>query len=199
MDGTVSHDLIVRRAMAILRVVESLRKRVGFQESIDIVMEEFVDNEVHPELRRLGEILAYARRQAMIQRQLDEDRENLHHGHLDHEQLESVGHHYEMLRHQACAYNHLLRGFLESCGQYVTREEIMGWLTSASLGKSVWAKSELTGAVSEIALHAALQGLPEIRHLRYASVEEDLQGYDFVGEWQGKLLTIDAKTGIAAP
>jgi hypothetical protein len=199
MSSPVSHDIFVRRAMAVLRVIGSLRQHVGLDEAINIVMEEFVDREEHPELRRLGEVLAYARRQAVIQGRLDDDREALHHGHLDHEELVSTGHHYEMLRHQACAYNHLLRGLIESCGQHFTRDELLGWLTSASLGRGKWAKAEVTGAVSEIALHAALQGLPEIRSLRYAEVEEDLAGYDFIGEWQGKLLTIDAKTGFYAP
>jgi hypothetical protein len=41
--------------------------------------------------------------------------------------------------------------------------------------------------------------LPEIQGLRYASVEEDLIGYDFVGVWQGSLLTVDAKTGFYQP
>jgi hypothetical protein len=57
----------------------------------------------------------------------------------------------------------------------------------------------MAGAVSEMALHAALQGLPELKELRYATIEEDLAGYDFVAEWQGKLLTVDAKTGLYYP
>jgi hypothetical protein len=88
---------------------------------------------------------------------------------------------------------------IESSRQYFSREELMGWLVEASLGRVQWAHSELTGALSEVALHAALQGLPELEGLRYATVEEDLAGFDFVAQWHGKLLTIDAKTGFYRP
>ncbi|GAC1370022.1 MAG: hypothetical protein NVSMB39_2450 [Candidatus Saccharimonadales bacterium] len=172
---------------------------MGLQAAIEAVTERFVNHEEHPELRRLGEVLALARRQAVIQGQLDDDREALHHGHLSHDELVSRGHHYEMLRHQACTYNHLLRGLIESWGHYFSHHELMDWLTAASLGRADWAQAEIRGSVSEIALHAALQGLPEIKGLRYASVEEDLIGYDFVGVWNGSLMTVDAKTGFYQP
>src|ERR1019366_1120931 len=137
--------------------------------------------------------------QALIQQLLDMDREALHHRSLSHDERVFTGHHYGMLRQPGRCCKSIVRGFIESCSQYFTRDELMEWLTRASLGREVWARGEVTGAVSEVALHAALQGLPEIRNLRYASVEEDLVGYDFVGMWQGKLLTIDAKTGRYLP
>jgi hypothetical protein len=195
----VNRESIKRRAEEILAVISHLRVTDGMKEAIHVVVERFVEEEAHPELKRVGEVLALARRQALIQQLLDLDREALHHGKLGHDELVSTGHHYEMLRHQACTYNHMLRGFIESCSQYVTRDELMDWLTRASLGREVWARGEVTGAVSEVALHAALQGLPEIRNLRYASVEEDLIGYDFVATCGGKLITIDAKTGRYLP
>jgi hypothetical protein len=188
-----------RRANDILLLIELERGRLGLHEAINLVVERFVEDENHPELKRLGEVMALARRQAVIQEQLDDDREALHHGGLNHEELTERGHHYEMLRHQACSYNHLLRGLIESCGQNFSRDDLMDWLSTASSGRSEWARGEITGAASEVALHAALQGLPELRGLRYGSVEEDLKGYDFVGEWQGALLTIDAKTGYYPP
>jgi hypothetical protein len=199
METEISAESLVARAQDILRLMADLRKEMGLGPAIEAVTERFVDNEPDPQLRRLGEVLAVARRQALIQSQLDEDREALHHGHLSHDQHVSVGHHYEMLRHQACTYNHLLRGLIESCGHYFTHRDLMDWLTSASLGRADWAHGEIAGSVSEIALHAALQGLPEIQGLHYGSVEEDLIGYDFVGVWQGSLLTVDAKTGFYAP
>jgi len=199
VNDALSYEDFAKRADEILGLIGRLRLGHSLGEAIDLAEERFVVGEANAELRRFGEVMVLARRQAVIQSQLDDDREALHHGHLDHEELTSVGHHYEMLRREACSYNHLLRGFIESCGQYFSRHELMGWLTSASAGRGVWAKGEVTGAVSEIALHAALQGLPELRGLRYASVGEDLIGYDFVGEWQGKLLTIDAKTGFYRP
>jgi len=195
----VNREMLKRRAEEILTVLTHVRGEHGMREAIGVVAERFVDDEEHPQLKRLGEVLALARRQALIQQLLDVDREALHHGHLDHEQLVSTGHHYEMLRHQACTYNHMLRGLIESCNQYFSRDELMSWLTAASLGRDVWARGEVTGAVSEIALHAALQGLPEVRMLRYGTVAEDLVGYDFVGQWQNELLTVDAKTGFYAP
>ena len=170
----VSRETIKRRAEEVLAVIAHIRAVEGMKEAIHVVVERFVDGESHPELKRVGEVLALARRQALVQQLLDVDREALHHGNLSHEELISTGHHYEMLRHQACSYNHMLRGFIESCSQYFSRDELMEWLTRASLGREVWARGEVTGAVSEVALHAALQGLPEIRNLRYASVEEDL-------------------------
>jgi len=35
--------------------------------------------------------------------------------------------------------------------------------------------------------------------LRYGTVEEDLAGYDFVSNWHGRMVTVDAKTGFYAP
>src|SRR4051812_38556844 len=113
METEMSSEVITRRAQDVLRLITDLRREMGLKAAIEAVEERFVENEPHPELRRLGEVLALARRQAVIQNQLDDDREALHHGHLDHEQLTSTGHHYEMLRHQACVYNHLLRGLIE--------------------------------------------------------------------------------------
>jgi hypothetical protein len=195
----VDGAMIKQRAHDVVRLITDLRQEMGLAAAIDAVTERFVDHEEHPELRRLGEVLALARRQAVIQHQLDDDREALHHGHLNHEERISRGHHYEMLRHQACTYNHLLRGLIESCGHYFSHHELMDWLTTASLGRADWAQAEIRGSVSEIALHAALQGMPELQGLRYASVEEDLIGYDFVGVWEGSLLTVDAKTGFYQP
>ena len=195
----VNSDLFARRAEAILGLISELRAEMGLNGAIREVLERYGDDELHPELKRFSQVVAMARRQALIQQQLDEDREQLHHGNLNHNELVSVGQHYEMLRREACEYNHLLRGLVEASGRYFTRDDLMGWLTSASQGRFEWAKGELTGAVSEMALHAALQGMPEIRNLRYATLEEDLAGYDFVGEWQGKMLTLDAKTGFYRP
>jgi hypothetical protein len=188
-----------QRAQDILRLVGDLRGELGLAEAINVVIDRYVDDETHPELRRLGEVLGLARRQALIQQRLDDDREGLHSGRLSHDELVSTGQHYETLRHEACLYNHVLRGLIESSGQHFSRDELMSWLTTASQGRAAWAKGEVTGAVSEIALHAALQGMPELRELRYATLEEDLAGYDFVAQWQGKLLTLDAKTGFYQP
>lgn len=163
------------------------------------VSESYIEHEVDPDLQRLGEVLVVARQQAMIQGQLNEDREQLHSGRLSHEEDLSIGHHYEMLRHAACEYNHLLRGFIEANRDHVSREELTDWLTAASLGSQKWAVGEITGALSEIALHAALMGMPEITGLRYGTLEEDLHGYDFVAQWQGQTLTVDAKTGYYQP
>src|SRR6185312_1326197 len=195
----VSSTMFAHRADEILALMAHLRGELGLAEAINVTIERFVDDEPHPEMRRFGEVIALARRQAVLQERLDDDRSDLHSGALNHEQRVSVGRNYETLRHEACRYNHLLRGMIESCGHYFSREQLMRWLTSASQGRSQWARGEVTGAVSELALHAALQGLPELRDLRYATMEEDLAGYDFVASWHGKLLTVDAKTGVYAP
>lgn len=195
----LSSQDFVWRADEVLRELNRLRDEHGLDEAIRLVIERYVDAEEHSELKRLAEVIAYARRQALIQQRLDDDRELLHHGRLRHEELVSVGHHYEMLRHQACEYNHLLRSLIEISGHFLTRPLLMDWLVTASQGRAQWAKSEVTGAVSEIALHAALQGLPELRGMRYASVSEDLAGYDFVAKWNGQMVTFDAKTGLYTP
>ena len=199
MTALLVRENFTRRADEILSLIGRLRQDRDLKEAIQAVAAQFIDQEPQAELRRLGEVLAVTRQQAVVQGRLDTDREALHHGNLSHEQRISTGHHYEMLRHAACTYNHLLRGLIESCSQYVSRDELLGWLSAASAGRTDWARGEITGAVSEIALHAALQGLPEIHELRYGSIDEDLIGYDFVGEWEGNLLTIDAKTGFYAP
>ncbi len=195
----LNHAVFEKRAADVLNMIDQTREQLGLAEALNVAFDRYVDGETHPELKRFAQVIALARRQAVIQDRLDEDREQLHHGHLDHDELVSKSHHYEMLRHEACSYNHLLRGLIESCGQYFSRDELMDWLVTTSQGRSHWAHSEITGAISEIALHAALQGIPELADLRYASLEEDLSGYDFVATWQGRLVTIDAKTGLYAP
>src|SRR6266699_5618821 len=102
------------RAKEILELINRMRGELGLTEAINMAAERFVDDETHPELHRFSFVVALGRRQALLQQGLDEDREQLHHGHLNHDQLTSVGHHYEMLRHEACQYNHLLRGLIES-------------------------------------------------------------------------------------
>jgi hypothetical protein len=81
----------------------------------------------------------------------------------------------------------------------LVREELVGWIASASQGARDWATGEVAGCVSEIALHAALAGLPELREVRYGTVEEDLHGCDFMAQWQGDILSVDAKTGFYRP
>ncbi len=195
----LNHGVFARRAGEILTTLEELRQERGWAEAVTAAIEEFVEREPQAELRRFGEALALARRMAVVQERLDDDRQRLHHGELNHEQRVSVGHHYEMLRQDACTYNHLLREVMETSGQYFLHRELEDWLVEASRGRHEWVWAEMSGAASEIALHAALQGLPELRGLRYATVEEDLAGYDLVAEWQGKLLTIDVKTGRYFP
>lgn len=195
----LTHEVFAQRAEQMVGVVQRLRGELGLNEAITEAMDRYVHRELQSELAHFAEVILLARRQALLQQRIDEDREALHHGHLSHDELVAKGHHYETLRYSACAYNHLLRGLIESCGQYFSRDELMDWLTAVSQGRRDWAKAEVTGAVSEVALHAALQGLPELRGMRYATLEEDLAGYDFVTQWQGKLLTIDAKTGRYPP
>jgi hypothetical protein len=200
--GTVQHlrhEDFVQRAEAIIRDLNRLREEWGLREAQNEVWDRYVGAEDDANLRRFSEVVADARRQVATQRQLDEDRERLHHGHLRHDELVSVGHHYEMLRHQACIYNHLLRSVVEHHRTEFGREELIGWLTSASQGAHDWAKGEVAGCVSEVALHAALVGLPDLREVRYGTVEEDLRGYDFLAQWQGDVLSIDAKTGFYRP
>lgn len=182
-------------ARGIIDHIDKRRSEIGLNEALTEATEEFVETQTNQELAHFAEVLVGARRQAKLQDWLDDDRERLHHGQLSHEENISVGHHYETLRHDACVYNHKLRSVIELSGHYFGREEMMDWLISVSQGRHEWARAELTGSVSEVALHAALQGMIELRDLRYATVEEDLAGYDFIAQYQGQLLTIDAKTG----
>jgi hypothetical protein len=188
-------DAFGRRAAAIMEFVDEHRAELGLNAALTAAAERYVEPETNQELKHFAEVLVSSRRQAMLQELLDDDREQLHHGRLDHEGLTSVGHHYETLRHEACVYNHKLRSVIELSGHHFSREDLMGWLVGVSQGRHEWARGEITGAVSEVALHAALQGMPELAGLRYGTVEEDLAGYDFLAEYQGKLLTVDAKTG----
>jgi hypothetical protein len=151
------------------------------------------------ELTRLTSILLNSRQQALLQDQLNRDRLQLHSGELTHDEKISVGTHYELLRREACEFNHALRLLMENNAEDFTREELTLWVGKASQGRYKWAEGEITGAVSEIAVHAALQGLPELQGVRYGTVDEDLVGYDFVCTWQGQILSVDAKTGHYPP
>lgn len=195
----LNEAVFANRAQAILDAIRERRAGSGLREAMLEIRDQYVYDETTEELARFGEIIVMARSQALLQEQLDADREDLHHGHLNHEQRVSTGHHYEMLRREACEYNHLLRDLIESCGQHFSREALLDWLSTCSQGHRQWANGEVAGAVSEIALHAALQGLGELRGLRYATIDEDLSGFDFVAKWQGRLVTFDAKTGFYSP
>lgn len=198
-DHITTHAELVSRAHEILADIEHQRPGYGNDGGFHELIERWVDAEPEPALRRLAEILTQARQQAGIQRQLNSERELLHHGHLNHDQLVETGHHYEMLRHAACEYNHLVRGFIEGNRDEVYRDDLTQWLSMASQGHLEWATGEITGAISEIALHAALMGMPELAGLRYGELEEDLHGNDFVTKWQGRVVTVDAKTGRYYP
>ena len=189
----------VRRAQEILSTITRLRGEWGLKEAITAAIEQYVDAEPHSELKRLGAVITVARRQALLQQQLDEDREQLHSGKLGHEELSELGYHYEMLRREACEYNHVLRDLIESSGRYFSRDDLTGWLVEASQGRHQWARGEITGVISEVALHQALRGLPELQGLRYSTLEEDLAGYDFLALWEGRLVSVDAKTGLYRP
>jgi hypothetical protein len=195
----LSRESFEHRSVEILTFVNELRREWGLQEALRTAAEYYVDDEPQPELARLGQVLVRARQQALLQQQLDEDREALHSGRLQHEERVSTGHHYEMLRREACAYNHELRGLIETDGHYFSRDQLTNWLVEASQGRQAWAQGEITGAVSEVAMHAALAGLPELRDLRYATLDEDLAGDDFMAEWHDQLVTVDAKTGLYRP
>ena len=162
-------------------------------------LEEVYANGSHTELvSSLATVLLHARSHAKLQPLLDADREALHSGLLDHFQRLETGHHYETLRHAACEYNHAVRSFIEAHREMVARDQLVAWLGEFG-GSNRWADAEVTGATSEIALHAALMGLPELANLRYATLDEDLHGFDFTAEWQGQQITIDAKTGRYTP
>ncbi len=193
------HRDLVRYAELILRTIEENRTHLGLNEAIGATREQLVDSENDPELRALGELLVRARALAVTQNQLDEDRRLLHAHHLQHDELVQVGHHYEMLRQEACDYNHHLRRFIEAHQGTISRRELSDWLVTASQGRHEWVEGEITGATSEVALHTALVGMPELTGVRFATVEEDLRGYDFIAQWQGQLITIDAKTGYYRP
>jgi hypothetical protein len=195
----LTHTDFTRRAEEIISHIHQLRAELGLSAALTHTWERYVEAETNPELRRFSEVIADARRQAMLQRRLDVDREQLHHGHLTHDQLRETSYHYVTLRREVCVYNHLVRGVIEHHWEHFHRDELTDWLTRASQGVRTWAVAEITGSISEIALHVAMAGLPELRNVRYATVEEDLKGYDFVAEWQGRLVTIDAKTGLYRP
>jgi hypothetical protein len=197
--GRVGYADFARRAQEVLSTTARLRGQWGLSEAVAAVMEQFVDSEAHAELRSLGLVLAMARRQALLQQQLDEDRDELHSGRLTHEELDALDHHYEMLRREACEYNHELRDLIEGSGHYFSRDELTGWMVEASQGRHQWARGEITGAISEVALHQALRGMPELQDLRYSTLAEDLAGFDFVAAWQGRMVSVDAKTGLYRP
>lgn len=188
-------DEFARLALAIVESIEQHRDEHGLNEAISQAKEDLVDALTNQELKHFGEVVVGARRQAKLQEWLDADRDKLHSGQLDHQERVSVGHQYEALRHEACEYNHHLRSVIELSGHHFDREDLTNWLVDVSQGRHEWAVAEIQGAVSEVALHAALQGVPELAGVRYGSVAEDLAGYDFIAELNGKLLTVDAKTG----
>lgn len=198
---SADHERFVARAADIITTVsDGLRDSKPLHEAIGIAIENYIG---HPDddekLQKFSHLIVNARKQAMIQDQLNEDRRLLHSGTLSTEDDISRGKHYDMLRREACEYNHELRKFIEGHSGDVTRDELTGWLSRASQGRNKWAEGEITGAVSEAAVHMALQGMPELRGLRHGTVDEDLRGLDFVGQWQGRLVTFDAKTGDYLP
>src|ERR1700683_3101228 len=155
----LSREGLTQRAAEILTFIEQLRQEWGLQEALRAAEEYYVDNEAHGSLQRLGRVLVRARRQALIQQQLDEDREQLHRGRLPHNELVSTGHHYEMLRREACEYNHELRTLIEVDGHHFSRYELTDWLVRASQGRHSWVQGEITGAGRQSAFAGAMAGV----------------------------------------
>jgi len=189
---------ITAQVSSLFQELASQTHLYGASEASDYIEEVYANGHRPEPILSLAPLLLQAARHAKLQSLLDDDRNNLHGGRLNHAQLLETGHHYETLRHAACEYNHAVRSFIESHREDVTRDQLVDWLTEASRNHR-WADGEVTGATSEIALHAALMGMPELSGLRYATLEEDLHGFDFTAEWQGQQITIDAKTGRYAP
>lgn len=189
---------IEREVDGLLQDLSQLTHLYGRSEAAASI-EDTYEKSTNPVLSQLARLLSHAERQALMQDQLNSDRNDLHSGLLTHIQRLEVGNHYETLRYTACEYNHAVRSFIEAHREYVSHAQLLDWLTQASQGQRRWADGEVTGATSEIALHAALMGMPELSGLRYATLEEDLHGFDFTAEWQGQQVTIDAKTGRYAP
>ncbi len=185
---------VVSDANALLVDLEALAHVHGMSEAAASIQDTYARGD-DPLMASLAPVLVRSRFQAHNQELLDSERDRLHSGRLTHEERISTGHHYETLRHAACEYNHLLRGFIESHREGITRDELTACLVEASHSHERWTDGEITGAVSEIALHAALMGMPGVSGTRYASLDEDLHGFDFTCEWRGETVTIDAKTG----
>ena len=161
--------------------------------------EKYVEGEADAGLRRVGELVADSRRQAITQRQLDDDREAMHSGRLNQDQFVELHHRFDTLRRDACVYNHMTRVFIDQFAEVVSERELLDWLVGASFGARQWALAVVRGAVSEIALRAALSNMPELSDVRHSTVEEDLVGIDFYATWRGQSLTIDAKSGLYRP
>jgi hypothetical protein len=195
----LSRSQLVDRAEEIVTATDRARTEHGQSEGLTLVWERFVDNEPDADLRRLGELVADARRQAMIQRQLDDDREKMHSGELSRDEFLDVHNHFDTLRRNACVYNHMIRVFIDEYAEVVSERELLDWLIGASFGARHWALAVVRGAVSEIALREALNNMPELSGVRHSTVEEDLIGIDFVAQWQNQPLTIDAKSGLYRP
>ncbi len=199
VQGIVTTPGITVQVTSLFEELASQSHLYGKSEAVNYLEEVYANGSRMEPMSRLALLLLHAGQHAKLQTLLDSDREALHGGRLDHEQRIETSNHYETLRHAACEYNHAVRSFIESHREDVTRDQLVDWLSQASLGNHRWADGEVTGATSEIALHAALMGMPELAGLRYATLEEDLHGFDFTAEWQGQEVTIDAKTGRYAP
>ena len=197
-EQTIAASSIAEQVGSLFEELASQSHLYGASEASHYIEEVYTQRNRTEPMLSLALLLIHAGRHAKLQALLDTDREALHSGRLNHNQLLETGHHYETLRHAACEYNHAVRSFIESHREDVTRDQLIDWLTEASHNHR-WADGEVTGATSEIALHAALMGMPELAGLRYATLEEDLHGFDFTAEWQGQQITIDAKTGRYAP
>lgn len=197
-DRTLIPSSITDQVSGLFEELASQTHLYGKSEAVDYLEEVYANGSRTEPMSSLAVLLLHAGQKAKLQDLLDIDRDDLHNGRLNHYQLLETGHHYETLRHAACEYNHSVRSFIESHREDVTRDQLINWLTKASHNHR-WADGEVTGATSEIALHAALMGMPELSGLRYATLEEDLHGFDFTAEWQGQQVTIDAKTGRYAP
>ena len=183
------------RAALMLAAIAKLREEHPLSEAINQSWERFVEAEPDTDLRQLSEVILDARRQNMIQQQLNDDRDQLHQGKLSHEEDVSVGLHYTMLRREACTYNHVLKAVISHWGPQMSREQLTAWLTTVSQGRREWAEGEITGAVSELVLREALSGIFELEDVRFTTVDEDLHGADIVATFKGHTVTFDAKTG----
>lgn len=161
----------------------------------ELAWQTYVTEEENRELARFAALILGAYGYHQYQGELDTIRS----GGYDHLQISEQKSYRDQYRYALCQYNHQIRDFILERGDLVSREELEQWMAGASQSEP-WAKSVITGAVSEVAVFRALQEDRALKNLRFGSVEEDLAGTDMRAETDfGRPILIDVKSGSHEP
>ncbi len=168
------------------------RQRVNPSEELASLREIYVEDVADERLRRFAVALIDAPIQAQRDATLTKLRQELAANPHDEDKLAKM----RELKYRACEYNHVVRDTILQGRRQFDRPTPTSWMTGATSSRYPrWARDTIAGASAEVALYDALNTMPEMADVAFASTEKDLRGIDIEAQSDGRPIGFDVKFG----